>query len=167
MNLANKLKSVHHIFSLVYITPSIAANPKSGSSVSVKASTAVLTGLPDGVTKKQIYKRCRKVGEVVNVTYPVEGRDSDTALVQYSNHQVTTSAISALNGKTFKGEMSVGNLNQSYCSPHKLTLVLYSFLYHCRCHFLYFLHVQVVPYLLCCIYKRARRFLRRHYRGLG
>ncbi|XP_065897360.1 RNA-binding protein 28-like [Dysidea avara] len=79
------------------------AKPKSGSTVSVKASTAVLTGLPSGVTKKQIYKRCRKVGEVVNITYPVEGRDNDTALVQYSNHQVTTKAISALNGKIFKG----------------------------------------------------------------
>ena len=71
--------------------------------MSVRASTAVLTGLPSGVTKKQIYKRCRKVGDVNNVTYPVDGRGSDTALVQYSNHQVATKAISALNGKTFKG----------------------------------------------------------------
>jgi len=92
----------YHIYSVTcYCTTE---KPKSSSSVSVKASTAVLTGLPTGVTKKQIYKRCRKVGEVVSITYPVEGRDSDTALVQYSNHQATTKAISSLNGKTFKGK---------------------------------------------------------------
>jgi len=91
----------YHMYSaMCYFTT---AKSKRSSSVSVKASTAVLTDLPAGVTKKQIYKRCRKVGEVVNITYPVEGRDSNTALVQYSNHQATTKAISALNGKTFKG----------------------------------------------------------------
>jgi len=76
---------------------------RSKLTVSVRASTAVITGLPSGVTKKQIYKRCRKVGDVTSVTYPVDGRDSDTALVQYSNHQVATKAISVLNGKMFKG----------------------------------------------------------------
>ena len=80
-----------------------AGRHKDTHTVSVRSSTAVLTGLPSGVTKKQIYKRCRKVGDVTNVTYPVDGRGSDTALVQYSNHQVATKAISALNGKTFKG----------------------------------------------------------------
>ena len=71
--------------------------------MSVRSSTMVLTGLPSGVTKKQIYKRCRKVGDVTSITYPVDGRDSDTALVQYSNHQAATTATSALNGKIFKG----------------------------------------------------------------
>ena len=79
------------------------ARHKDTCTVSVRSSTAVLTGLPSGVTKKQIYKRCRKVGDVTNVTYPVDGRGSDTAMMQYSNHQVATKAISALNGKTFKG----------------------------------------------------------------
>ena len=63
----------------------------------------VLAGLPIGVTKKQIYKRCRKAGDVTNVTYPVDERSSDTALVQYSNHQMAIKAVSALNGKIFKG----------------------------------------------------------------
>ena len=40
---------------------------------------------------------------MTSVTYPVDGRASDTALLQYANHQVATKAISALNGKTFKG----------------------------------------------------------------
>ena len=63
----------------------------------------VLAGLPIGVTKKQIYKKCRKAGDVTNVTYPVDERSSDTALVQYSNHQMAIKAVSALNGKIFKG----------------------------------------------------------------
>ena len=78
--------------------------------MSVRSSTAVLTSLPSGVTKKQIYKRCRKVGDVKSVTYPVDGRNSNTALVQYSNHQAATKATSALNGKTFKGIDCVKNL---------------------------------------------------------
>ena len=81
--------------------------------MSVRSSTAVLTSLPSGVTKKQIYKRCRKVGDVKSVTYPVDGRDSDTALVQYSNHQVATKATSALNGKIFKGMDCVEDLEHS------------------------------------------------------
>ena len=75
--------------------------------MSVRASTVVLTGLPYGVTKKQIYKRCRKAGDVTNVTYPVDERSSDTALVQYSNHQIAIKATSALNEKIFKGNYAV------------------------------------------------------------
>ena len=36
--------------------------------------TLVVTGFPEGVTKKQFYKCCRKFGEVEQLDYPIEGR---------------------------------------------------------------------------------------------
>ena len=35
--------------------------------------TLVVTGFPEGVTKKQFYKCCRKLGEVEQLEFPVEG----------------------------------------------------------------------------------------------
>lgn len=36
--------------------------------------TLVVTGFPEGVTKKQFYKCCRKFGEVEQLEFPVEGK---------------------------------------------------------------------------------------------
>ena len=38
--------------------------------------TLIVTGFPEGVTKKQFYKCCRKFGEVEQLEFPVEGKFS-------------------------------------------------------------------------------------------
>ncbi|KAF8955152.1 RNA recognition motif-containing protein [Entomortierella lignicola] len=80
--------------------------------------TVVLKGLSKDITKKHIYKKVRKVGDVMEVIFPVyikesestEGEDKSektveegTAHVIYNTAYLASSAVQALDGHIFKG----------------------------------------------------------------
>lgn len=65
--------------------------------------TVVITGLPSSVTSKQIYKRCRKVGEIEKTTFPVEGKEKPTAHLLFKTYKDSRQAVQKLDGKMFKG----------------------------------------------------------------
>ncbi|KAF9913988.1 RNA recognition motif-containing protein [Lobosporangium transversale] len=79
--------------------------------------TVVLKGLGKDITKKHIYKRVRKVGDVKEVIYPVIAETSEsgpgqeksediieegTAHVIYNSAELAASAVQALDGHIFK-----------------------------------------------------------------
>ena len=65
--------------------------------------TIVLTKLAEDLNQNHIRKKCRKIGPVEKVTFPVEGRDTPTAFVIFQSHKVAREAVRKLNGKIFKG----------------------------------------------------------------
>lgn len=66
--------------------------------------TIVITGIAtSGVNPNHIRKKCRKVGTVETVTFPVEGRDKPTAFVMFKSHKDAREAVKKLNGRIFKG----------------------------------------------------------------
>ncbi|XP_062503994.1 uncharacterized protein LOC134180824 [Corticium candelabrum] len=66
--------------------------------------TVVLKNLAESVTKKQIYKKCKKFGEIEETQFPVENRDDGTAIVKYLKHKDARICIRDLNGHVFKGK---------------------------------------------------------------
>ncbi|XP_078364761.1 RNA-binding protein 28-like isoform X2 [Oculina patagonica] len=65
--------------------------------------TVVLTKLATDLNQNHIRKKCRKIGPVEKVTYPVEGREEPTAFVIFQSHKDAREAVQKLNGKMFKG----------------------------------------------------------------
>lgn len=72
--------------------------------------TIVLTKLATDLTQNHIRKKCRKIGPVEKVTYPVEGREESTAFVIYQSHKDARQAVLKLNGKIFKGSFIEASL---------------------------------------------------------
>ena len=72
--------------------------------------TVVLTGLSSSITSKQIYKRCRKIGEIEKTIFPVEGKDEPTAHLLFKNYKDSREAVKKLHGKTFKGNNITASL---------------------------------------------------------
>ncbi len=48
-------------------------------------------------------KKCKEIGEVEEVSYPVPGRDVPTAFVTFQTHKEARKAISNLNGASYRG----------------------------------------------------------------
>jgi len=67
--------------------------------------TVVLTKLATDINQNHIRKKCRKIGAVEKVTYPVEGREEPTAFVIFQSHKDAREAMKKLNGKIFKGNV--------------------------------------------------------------
>lgn len=67
--------------------------------------TVVLTKLASDINQNHIRKKCRKIGAVEKVTYPVEGRKEPTAFVIYQSHKDAREATKKLNGRIFKGNV--------------------------------------------------------------
>ncbi|KAG0240799.1 RNA recognition motif-containing protein [Actinomortierella wolfii] len=74
--------------------------------------TVILKGVGENVTKKHIYKRVRKVGDVKEVIYPVSTKDEatgtekveeGTAHIIYATAQLANQAVKQLDGHIFKG----------------------------------------------------------------
>lgn len=65
--------------------------------------TVVLSGLPSTITTKELYKRCRKVGELKHTVFPLEDREGIAALT-FSTPKEARNACQKLNGKTIKGK---------------------------------------------------------------
>ena len=67
--------------------------------------TVVISGLGTELSPNHIRKKCRKIGAVETVTFPVEGRDKPTAFVVFKSHKDAREAIKKLAGKVFKGNV--------------------------------------------------------------
>ena len=67
--------------------------------------TVVITGLPEGISNKQVYKRCRKAGDIEKTTFPVEGRVEPTAYLLFKTHKQARQALPSLDQKTIKGSV--------------------------------------------------------------
>lgn len=67
--------------------------------------TVVLTKLATDINQNHIRKKCRKIGTVEKVTYPIEGREEPTAFVIFQSHKDAREATKKLNGKIFKGNV--------------------------------------------------------------
>ncbi|KAG0262091.1 RNA recognition motif-containing protein [Actinomortierella ambigua] len=74
--------------------------------------TVILKGIGKDVTKKHIYKRVRKVGDVKEVIYPISTKDEatnedkvdeGTAHIIYGSAQLANQAVKQLDGHIFKG----------------------------------------------------------------
>lgn len=65
--------------------------------------TIVITGLADDVTEKRIRVRCRKIGNIDSIEYPVPGREKDVAYVTFMKHKDARLAVKQLNNKIFQG----------------------------------------------------------------
>ena len=65
--------------------------------------TIVITGLGSDLNSNHIRKKCRKIGKVDKVTFPVEGREKPTAFVAFESHKDAREAVKKLNGRIFKG----------------------------------------------------------------
>ena len=72
--------------------------------------TIVLAKLTKAVNQNHIRKKCRKIGPVEKVTYPVEGREEPTAFVIFESHKDAREAVNKLNGKIFKGNFIEASL---------------------------------------------------------
>lgn len=81
------------------------SNAQKGGKGNELGRTVVLTKLATDINKNHIRKKCRKIGTVEKVTYPVEGRDEPTAFVVFQSHQDAREATKKLNGKIFKGNV--------------------------------------------------------------
>ena len=67
--------------------------------------TVVITGLPEGISNKQVYKRCSKAGDIEKTTFPVEGRVEPTAYLLFKTHKQARQALPSLDQKTIKGSV--------------------------------------------------------------
>lgn len=67
--------------------------------------TVVITGLTSDHNSNNIRKKCRKIGSVEKVTFPVEGRQKPTAFVVFQSHNVAREAVKKLTGRVFKGSI--------------------------------------------------------------
>ena len=65
--------------------------------------TVVITGLTYELKPNHIRKRCRKIGNVEKVTFPVEGREEATAFVVFESHKDAREVVTKLSGRIFKG----------------------------------------------------------------
>ncbi|XP_068722511.1 RNA-binding protein 28-like [Montipora capricornis] len=65
--------------------------------------TVVITGLADELKPNHIRKKCRKIGKVEKVTFPVEGREKATAFVVFESHKDARVVVKKLSGRIFKG----------------------------------------------------------------
>ena len=65
--------------------------------------TVVITGLATDLNPNHIRKKCRKIGTVEKVTFPVEDREKPTAFVVFETHKDAREAIKKLAGRVFKG----------------------------------------------------------------
>ena len=77
---------------------------KRGEAKSDVGRTVVMTGLKTTeFNRNHIRKKCRKIGPVETVAFPVEGREEPTAYVVFESYKDSREALKKLNGKIFKG----------------------------------------------------------------
>ena len=67
--------------------------------------TVVIADLAADLNPNHIRKKCRKIGPVEKVTFPVDGRDKPTAFVVFESHKVAREAVKKLAGRVFKGSI--------------------------------------------------------------
>ncbi|KAF9420462.1 RNA recognition motif-containing protein, partial [Entomortierella beljakovae] len=99
-------------------TKEVEENPEEPKEKNYSFQTVVLKGLTKDITKKQIYKKVRKAGDVMGVIYPVYIKDPEvpagddtekgtveegTAHIVYNTSHLASSAVHALDGHIFKG----------------------------------------------------------------
>jgi nucleolar protein 4 len=85
------------------ISQKVSSKSKRQAPVTSVGKTLVISGFGEDVTKKQIYKRCRKLGDIEETLFPVPGGDVPTAEVTYKTYKEARTAVSKLNDHTFKG----------------------------------------------------------------
>ncbi|KAI8599397.1 hypothetical protein EDD21DRAFT_161376 [Dissophora ornata] len=96
-------------------TKEAAESPEEPKEKNYSFQTVILKGLGKDITKKHIYKKVRKVGDVKEVIYPViakapegeekkeEAIEEGTAHVIYNTAALAAQAVQALDGHIFKG----------------------------------------------------------------
>ncbi|KAI8801388.1 hypothetical protein BJ742DRAFT_716002 [Cladochytrium replicatum] len=69
-----------------------------------KTRKVLITGLPDGMTSKALFKKARKHGKVEgDIVFPASGSQPNAAIVSYKSNEDATKAVSHLNDHIFKG----------------------------------------------------------------
>lgn len=100
--------------------------------------TIVLTKLAQDLNQNHVRKKCRKIGPVEKVIFPVEGRDSPTAFVIFQSHKDAREAVKKLNGKIFKGNFIEASLlsregkTQNQKSIKKSKLIVRNLSFKCK-----------------------------------
>ena len=86
--------------------------------------TVVLKNLSESTTQKQIYKKCKKLGQIEETTYPVEGREDGTALVKFRKHHNARQCVKKMNGCVFRGQtVAVVLASREGKTPSKASLL--------------------------------------------
>lgn len=85
--------------------------------------TVVLKNLAEVITKKQIYKKCRKFGHVEETVFPVEDREQ-AAFVKFVKHHDARVCVTELNGRVFIGQTVTAVLaSREGKEPSKISLM--------------------------------------------
>ncbi|XP_003383450.1 PREDICTED: RNA-binding protein 28-like [Amphimedon queenslandica] len=77
---------------------------KSDSNVYDIGRTILITQLSDDTTNKQLRVRCRKIGNIESLEYPVPGKDELTASVTFKTHKEAKKALDTLQSRTLNGK---------------------------------------------------------------